>query len=121
MRREGWTFQVSRNKLLAAAVAKNQYHTARRDHWAAEQSVVENQINDTAVKTIRREHTGGAHIDVGVDETLSRRLNECARKIDSHYASMIEFERWVTTLEGDPQGLARELDIDDMIFFGIGG
>ena len=118
MSRRDWTFEVPAARLLDAARKKDDYHTARKNHWEDVLEKTEKEMVSTGITVKKYPVSGGMRRERSFDTALERRCNEAEEKIGRHKKRIEEYCRFMAALS-EAEGRSFELDISDWEFFGL--
>lgn len=126
MNRHEWTFTYTADKLLAAAIAKKNWHEGRLNWWAKSRDEIKQTIKSEGIEidesvaygtenylSNKSAHRGAA---VSIRNDLVKDLNECVQKVSEHQNKIKDYDAWVQVLESQGQS-SLELNQDDWLFF----
>ncbi len=119
-----WSVDVLASTLLTAAKKKVEFHQARLDHWQARRGEVEKDLKEKGVSFRHNDarysntYAGMGQLDVAIDPTLLRLMQDVEGKIQTHAGKVREFQRWVAFLERTNKSL--KCDAATFELFGIG-
>jgi hypothetical protein len=122
MKRNEWSFDITAEKLAAAAGAKQEFHTGRLNFWKSAQDKVMAEVKEKGISI--EESAAGANYsnksgygpEIVVDNTFQRRLAETTTKIREHTTKVSEYDGWVQVLAANA-GRTYPLNADDYLFF----
>lgn len=119
--RNEWRFQFSASVISKAAKDEAAYHEERLDWWKIEQERATEQAKAASVVVRKHEVTGGKRVEVVLDPSVSKRLQECESKISAHRAAFDDFKRWADAMSAMQPRQNYDLDPDDVAYFRLAG
>ena len=117
--RSKWTVEVEAHHLLKAAAARVEYHKGRVEWWSAQRADAEAKLREGGITIKHFDNSSGVRAEAVLDQTLSRRITECERKVESHRQLEKRYRAFVSFFGLSSPAAKFKLNADDVLYFNL--
>ena len=117
--RSKWTVEVPVATLVDASAARVEYHKHRSEWWAQQRADAEAKLRDGGITLKHFDNSSGVRTEAVLDQSLSRRITECERKVESHRQLEKRYRAFVSFFSLASPAAKFKLNADDVLYFDL--